>query len=48
MDVCLCPLCVCVFTCCRRALAVSDFRVYIHRPAGDGLPTDVAGGFVFS
>lgn len=31
----------------RCAVAVSDFRVYIHRSAWDGLPTDVAGSLVF-
>lgn len=28
-------------------MAVGDFRVYLHRPARDGLPADVAGGLVF-
>lgn len=28
-------------------MAVGDFRVHLHRPAGDGLPADVAGSLVF-
>lgn len=33
---------------CRGALAVRRVRVHVHRPAGDGLLTDVAGGAVLS
>lgn len=32
---------------CRCSVAVSDFRVYIHRSARDGLLTDVARSLVF-
>lgn len=44
---CVCPLSMSV-KCCRCALAVSYFRVYVHRSAWNGLLTDVARVVVLS